>query len=172
MRGMRDKVVIVTGGSSGIGLAAAMGFAAAGGKVLITGRRAAPLDKAASLNTNVVGFVADVSLPADAERTIRRAVETWGRLDVLVNNAGAGGILPLAEATADRIADIFSVNVVGPSLLAAAALPHLAATNGAIINVSSTYGHTRRRRARPVATYTVVWLTLSLDPIDREGVAT
>jgi NAD(P)-dependent dehydrogenase (short-subunit alcohol dehydrogenase family) len=59
----------------------------------------------------------------------------------LVNNAGAGAILPLAEATADRIMDIFSVNVLGPSLLASAALPHLKKTRGTIINVSSTFGH-------------------------------
>jgi NAD(P)-dependent dehydrogenase (short-subunit alcohol dehydrogenase family) len=59
----------------------------------------------------------------------------------LVNNAGAGAILPLADATADRIRDIFSVNVLGPSLLASAALPHLSATRGTIVNVSSTFGH-------------------------------
>jgi NAD(P)-dependent dehydrogenase (short-subunit alcohol dehydrogenase family) len=145
MINMRDKVVIVTGGSSGIGLAAAMGFATAGAKVLITGRRAALLEEAAARNAHVVGLVADVSIAKDAERTIQTAVDAWGRLDVLVNNAGAGALLPLADATADRITDIFAVNVIGPSLLSAAALPHLAATKGTIINVSSTYGH------RPVA---------------------
>jgi NAD(P)-dependent dehydrogenase (short-subunit alcohol dehydrogenase family) len=51
-------------------------------------------------------------------------------VDALVNNAGAGAILPLADTTADRIKDIFSVNVLGPSLLAAAALPHLGAARG------------------------------------------
>jgi NAD(P)-dependent dehydrogenase (short-subunit alcohol dehydrogenase family) len=86
-------------------------------------------------------LVADVSVPQDAERTIQHAIETWGRLDILVNNAGAGAILPLADATADRIADIFAVNVIGPSLLSRAALPYLAAAKGAVINVSSTYGH-------------------------------
>ena len=74
-------------------------------------------------------------------RTVAKALDTWGRLDVLVNNAGAGAILPLADATADRITNIFAVNVLGPSLLAAAALPHLAAAKGTIINVSSTFGH-------------------------------
>ena len=60
---------------------------------------------------------------------------------MLVNNAGAGAILPLAEATAERIERIVAVNVLGPSLLATAALPHLAATRGTIVNVSSTFGH-------------------------------
>jgi NAD(P)-dependent dehydrogenase (short-subunit alcohol dehydrogenase family) len=138
---MKDKVVIVTGGSSGIGLAAARGFAAAGAKVLITARRAAPLGAVAAGDANLTGLVADVSKPADVERTIGAAVDRWGRLDVLVNNAGSGAILPLADATLARITDIFSVNVLGPSLLATAALPHLAKSKGAIVNVSSTYGH-------------------------------
>jgi NAD(P)-dependent dehydrogenase (short-subunit alcohol dehydrogenase family) len=138
---MKDKVVIVTGGSSGIGLAAARRFAASGAKVLITARRAAPLQAAAAGDPNITGLVADVSQPAEVERTVAHAVERWGRLDVLVNNAGAGAILPLGDATVGRITDIFSVNVVGPSLLATTALPHLTAAKGAIVNVSSTYGH-------------------------------
>jgi NAD(P)-dependent dehydrogenase (short-subunit alcohol dehydrogenase family) len=141
MTAMWNKVVIVTGGSSGIGLAAALGFAAAGAKVLVTGRRAGPLGEAASQNGNISSLVADVSIAKDAKRTIETAIDSWGRLDVLVNNAGAGALMPLADATVDRITDIFAVNVVGPSLLSAAALPHLAPAKGSIINVSSTYGH-------------------------------
>jgi NAD(P)-dependent dehydrogenase (short-subunit alcohol dehydrogenase family) len=135
------KVVVVTGGSSGIGRAAALRFAAQGAQVLINGRRAAAVEEAAAGHANIAGLVADVAAPADAARTIGRAIELWGRLDVLVNNAGDGALLPLTEATAERIEKIFAVNVVGPSLLAAAALPHLAATTGTIINVSSTFGH-------------------------------
>ncbi|MGV6876435.1 SDR family NAD(P)-dependent oxidoreductase [Pseudochelatococcus sp. B33] len=136
-----DKVIIVTGGSSGIGRAAALKFAEFGAKVVITGRRAAPLEETAGLHGNIVGVVANAATPDDAARTVAQAVDTWGRLDVLVNNAGAGAILALADATADRIGKILSVNVVGPSLLAAAALPHLSAVRGTIVNVSSTFGH-------------------------------
>ena len=136
-----DKVVIVTGGSSGIGRAAARRFAEAGARVIVTGRRAAPLEQAAADHPNIAAVVADAAAPADAARTVARAVEAHGRLDVLVNNAGAGAILPLAEATAERIEAILAVNLVGPSLLAAAALPYLAESRGAIVNVSSTYGH-------------------------------
>jgi NAD(P)-dependent dehydrogenase (short-subunit alcohol dehydrogenase family) len=128
MTAMNGKVVVVTGGSSGIGRAAALSFARQGASVIITGRRAAPLDEAAAE-------------PADAVRTVATAVEMWGHLDVLVNNAGAGAILPVAETTADRIRDIFAVNVLGPSLLTVAALPSLTATKGTIVNVSSTFGH-------------------------------
>lgn len=141
MYGLNDQVVIVTGGSSGIGRAAALSFAKQGAKVIITARRAAPLEEAAADHPNISGLVADAAEPDDAVRTIAKAVDTWGRLDVLVNNAGAGALLPLAEATADRIMKIFAVNVLGPSLLAAAALPYLAVAKGAIINVSSTFGH-------------------------------
>jgi NADPH:quinone reductase-like Zn-dependent oxidoreductase len=120
---LSEKVVIVTGGSSGIGRAAALGFARQGAKVLITARRAGPLDETVAEHANIVGLVADAAATADAVRAVAKAVDTWGRLDALVNNAGAGAILPLADATADRIMKIFAVNVLGPSLLAAAALP-------------------------------------------------
>jgi NAD(P)-dependent dehydrogenase (short-subunit alcohol dehydrogenase family) len=138
---LRDRVVVVTGGSSGIGRAAALGLARRGAKVLITARRAGPLHETIAEHPNIAGLVADAADPEDAARVIARAVDMWGRLDALVNNAGAGALLPLANASADRIRRIFDVNVVGPSLLAAAALPLLAATKGTIINVSSTFGH-------------------------------
>jgi NAD(P)-dependent dehydrogenase (short-subunit alcohol dehydrogenase family) len=139
---MQDqRVVIVTGGSSGIGRATAQRFAAQGDKVLITGRRPEPIHAAAAEHTNIVGLVADVSSPTDAARTIAEAIDRWGRVDALINNAGAGAILPLAEATVERITGIFSVNVIGPSLLASTALPHLEKSRGAIVNVSSTFGH-------------------------------
>jgi len=140
MSALTDKVVVITGGSSGIGHAAALDLARGGARVLVTGRRRARLDEAAVLHSNIEGLVADVAVPEDAARTIAAAIEKWGRLDVLVNNAGAGAILPLADATEAAIANIFAVNVVGPSLLTTAALPYLGAAKGAVINVSSTFG--------------------------------
>jgi NAD(P)-dependent dehydrogenase (short-subunit alcohol dehydrogenase family) len=133
-------VVIVTGGSSGIGRATALSFASKGARVLITGRRAASLTETAKNHSNIEMLVADIAEPEDGSRTIARAIELWGRLDVLINNAGAGAIMPLADVTARRIIDIFAVNVLGPSLLAKEALPYLRATKGSIINISSTYG--------------------------------
>jgi NAD(P)-dependent dehydrogenase (short-subunit alcohol dehydrogenase family) len=145
MTGLKDKVVIVTGGTSGIGRAAAIGFAEQGAKVIVTGRRAAPLKEVMGHHPCIAGLTADVSVPSDAARTISETLNAWGRVDILVNNAGAGAILPMGEATAKRIADILAVNVIGPSLLSAAALPYLAASKGAIVNVSSTFG------SKPVA---------------------
>lgn len=140
MSSLKEKVVIVTGGSSGIGRCAALQFATFGAHVLITGRRAARLNEAAKDHPNIEALVADTSQPEDASRTILRAIERWGGVDVLVNNAGAGSIMPLTEVTPQRIHDIFAVNVLGPSLLAKEALPYLKANQGSIINISSTYG--------------------------------
>jgi NAD(P)-dependent dehydrogenase (short-subunit alcohol dehydrogenase family) len=137
---LKESVVIITGGSSGIGRATALSFASRGARVLITGRRPASLDETAKNQPNIKTLVADTAEPEGGPRTIARAIELWGRLDVLVNNAGAGAIMQLAEVTARRILDIFAVNVLGPSLLAKEALPHLKETRGSIINISSTYG--------------------------------
>jgi NAD(P)-dependent dehydrogenase (short-subunit alcohol dehydrogenase family) len=138
---LKDKVAIVTGGSSGIGRAIALSLASQGAKVLITGRGAAALRLTADEHEDIASLVADVADPVDAERTIAKAIDTWGGLDILVNNAGAGALLPLRDATAERINMIFAANVTGPSLLAAAAVSHLEATKGVVVNISSTFGH-------------------------------
>src|SRR5690349_18826800 len=94
-----EKVVIITGGSSGIGRAAALRFANQGDKVLITGRRAGPVEQTVAEHKNIAGIVANTASAEDAKRTIATAVDNWGRVDALVNNAGAGAILPLSDAT-------------------------------------------------------------------------
>src|SRR4051794_21416837 len=76
-----DRIVIITGGSSGIGRAAARSFAEQGARVVITGRHAATLEEAAGTHPNIVGVVADAAVPDDAARTVAKAVDTWGRLD-------------------------------------------------------------------------------------------
>jgi NAD(P)-dependent dehydrogenase (short-subunit alcohol dehydrogenase family) len=141
MSAYENNVVIITGGSSGIGRAAALDFAGKGAYVLITGRRSGPLEAIARAHAKIESLVADTAKPEDAARTVGHALALWGRLDVLVNNAGAGSPMPLASATAERVSDIFAVNVLGPTLLAAQAIPHLEAAKGTIINVSSTFGH-------------------------------
>ncbi|MDF3085877.1 SDR family NAD(P)-dependent oxidoreductase [Burkholderia sola] len=141
MQSFDNKVVLITGGGAGIGLAAAVAFAREGARVVITGRREDALSAAARSAPGIDYVVADAGDPADAARTIDEAVALAGRLDVLVNNAGAGAILPLGSATFEAISAIFSVNTLGPSMLATAALPHLKAARGSIVNVSSTFGH-------------------------------
>ncbi|MCK9861220.1 glucose 1-dehydrogenase [Paenibacillus sp. ATY16] len=137
---LNDKVVIITGGGAGIGFAAAQMFAAKGAKVLITGRRAEVLEEITAKHPNIKGVVADASDPDSAADTVSAAIDLWGRIDIIINNAGAGGIMPLEHVSAQAITDIFAVNVLAPTLLAAAAIPHLEKTKGLIINMSSTFG--------------------------------
>jgi NAD(P)-dependent dehydrogenase (short-subunit alcohol dehydrogenase family) len=138
---LTDKVVIVTGAGSGIGRAAAQAFADAGAHVLGVGRRADALARTAVGYPGIVVHPADVTTPGAPQEVVDAATGRWGRLDVLVNNAGATTVMPLAETTAERIAELFALNVTAPSLLAHAALPHLRDAAGSIVNVSSTYGH-------------------------------
>lgn len=138
---MKNKAVIITGGSSGIGKSSALQFAEKGARVLITGRRRAPLEEVANIHENITAFVADSADPLSAELIVKEAISLWGQLDILVNNAGAGTFAPIESTTEKQIADVFSVNVVGASLLTAAAIPYLKETKGCIINVSSTIGH-------------------------------
>src|SRR5690606_2035893 len=107
----QSKVVLITGGGAGIGRAAAIQFAREGAQVVVSGRRVAPLQALAEDQTGIDFVVADIANPADAVRTVASVVGSFGRLDVVVNNAGAGAVLPLAQADAKRIDDIFSVNV-------------------------------------------------------------
>jgi NAD(P)-dependent dehydrogenase (short-subunit alcohol dehydrogenase family) len=136
-----DTVVLITGAGAGIGRAAALQFAQQGARVVVTGRREGQLQAVADAHPNIDFVVADVANPDDAQPTVDAVIEKWGALHTLVNNAGAGAILPLAQASAQQVAHIFDVNVVGPSLLATAALPHLKDSRGAIVNLSSTFGH-------------------------------
>lgn len=141
MQQLNGKVILITGGGAGIGRAAAHQFAALGARVVVTGRREAPLKALAAEQAGIDYVVADAASADDAAMTVQSVVGRWGRLDALVNNAGGGAILPLADADAGRVRDIFAINVIGPSLLARAALPHLKASRGAIVNISSTFGH-------------------------------
>ena len=135
------RVVIVTGAGSGIGRAAALAFARAGAHVLGVGRRQEALDTTACQHPGIAVFAADICADDAPDAVVQAAVDRWGGVDALVNNAGATAVMPLAEVTASRIGDLFRLNVTAPSLLARAALPHLLRTRGAIVNVSSTYGH-------------------------------
>ncbi|MFG2090662.1 MULTISPECIES: SDR family NAD(P)-dependent oxidoreductase [unclassified Spirillospora] len=136
-----DTAVIVTGAGSGIGRAAARLFAGAGAHVLGVGRREDALEATAADHPRIAVHPADLRTPETAQGVIDAAIARWGRLDVLVNNAGATKMMPLTETTAEGIAGLFDLNVTAPSLLAGAALPHLRDAEGTIVNVSSTYGH-------------------------------
>jgi hypothetical protein len=109
------------------------------------GRRADALAATAGQHPDIAAFPADLRADGAADAVVGAAVGRWGRIDVVVNNAGVTALMPLEGVSASRIAELLAINVTAPSLLASAALKHLRAVRGAIINVSSTFGH------RPVA---------------------
>ena len=111
---LTDKIAVVTGGTSGIGLATAKRFAAEGAHVFVTGRRQAELDKAvAEIGPAATGVRADASKLADLDRLYEQVKAQAGRVDVLFVNAGGGSMLPLGEITEEQYEDTFGRNVKG-----------------------------------------------------------
>jgi NAD(P)-dependent dehydrogenase (short-subunit alcohol dehydrogenase family) len=132
------QVVLVTGGSTGIGAAIALYFARAGAKVVITGRTQKTLEATAAQHASISALVADVARPADAKRTIDEVRSRHGRLDTLVNNAGVAEMVPLSKTDAEHVRRILDINVGGVVELTRLALPLLEASKGSIVNIAST----------------------------------
>jgi NAD(P)-dependent dehydrogenase (short-subunit alcohol dehydrogenase family) len=134
---LEGRVAVVTGGTSGIGLATAMAFAAEGAHVVVTGRRKPELDAAiAAIGTNATGIQADSSKPEDLDRLFEKVRAQKGRIDVLFANAGGGGMLPLGAITEEQYDDTFDRNVKGILFTVQKALPLLA--KGASVIVTSS----------------------------------
>ena len=138
-----EKVVLITGGTSGIGLETARMFMAAGAKVAIAGRSLQQGNRAmaelADFGTAAF-FSGDVSFVADCEKIVEKTLARFGRLDVLVNSAGAyleKAILDMSEAEFDHI---MAVNIKGTYFMSKAALQPLKRSKGCIVNVSSDAG--------------------------------
>jgi 3-oxoacyl-[acyl-carrier protein] reductase len=135
---LAGKIALVTGGSRGIGLATARALIARSASVAIIGTDQATLDSAANeLGASAVAIRADVRRYDDVERAVTSAVSRFGRLDVLVNNAGIGVYRPVAEMTVDEWTRTIETNVSGVFYCCHAALPHLKQSGGWIINISS-----------------------------------
>ena len=134
---LEGKIAVVTGGTSGIGLATAKLFAAEGAHVFVTGRRKAELDAAvAAIGANASGVQADSSKLADLDRLFATVKSQKGRIDVLFANAGGGTMLPLGAITEDQYDDTFGSNVKGVLFTVQKALPLL--SNGASVVVTSS----------------------------------
>ena len=139
MTSLTGKVAFVTGGSRGIGLAAAKALVSSGASVAITGTDQSRLDAAASaLGTKALGLRADVRKYEEVEAAISQTVSRFGGLDILVNNAGVGVFRPVSEMTVDEWHQIIDTNLSGVFYCCHAALPHLKTRGGGwIINISS-----------------------------------
>lgn len=133
-----ERIAVVTGGGSGIGLAIARRLSQEGARVVITGRRQAVLDEAvAALGSNASGIVADVSKASSLEALYDEVQRRFGRIDILVANAGGGDHAPLGQITEAQIDQQFSVNVKGVVLTLQGALPLLGSGSSVVIVGSS-----------------------------------
>ena len=135
---LKNKRVLVTGGSSGIGLALAHALIARGARVVITGRRRSVLDDALRSLDSATGVCADVGSPEGRAATLDQAIQTLGGLDILVNNAGGVRAGRLENTTEADIEQMVIVDLLAPVLLTRAALPALRASGDAmVVNVAS-----------------------------------
>jgi NAD(P)-dependent dehydrogenase (short-subunit alcohol dehydrogenase family) len=136
-----DRVVLITGGTRGVGLATARAFAQEGASVVVTGLDVARGREAAAMILRGTFMGGDVRVAADCERIVADTTQRLGRLDVLVNNAGVIYRDRTAEQTTEDEWDTtFATNVKGAFLMSRSALPALRATKGNIVSVASYTG--------------------------------
>jgi NAD(P)-dependent dehydrogenase (short-subunit alcohol dehydrogenase family) len=133
-----NKVALVTGGTSGIGLATAKRFAEEGATVYVTGRRQAELDKAVrEIGAGTVGVQGDISKLEDLDRLYAQIKREKGRLDILFANAGGGGFVKLGDITEQQVDKEFGTNVKGTLFSVQKALPLMQEGGSIILNASS-----------------------------------
>jgi NAD(P)-dependent dehydrogenase (short-subunit alcohol dehydrogenase family) len=140
-----NKVVLITGGTSGIGRVTAVAFAKEGAKVVVSGRRKAEGAETVTLVEKAGGqglFVqADVTDEEQVKKLVQTTVDHFGRLDIAFNNAGVEGVAPLTEATVAQYDQIFNINVKGVFLSLKYEIPAMLKNGGgAIVNTSSIAG--------------------------------
>lgn len=147
---MKEKVVMITGASKGLGKALTLAFAKEGAKLAICSRSAENLLKvkkaAESLGAEVLAVTADISLSRDVERFVAISEEVYGQIDVLINNASILGPSPmplLLDYPEEDFAEVLRVNAVSPFLVTRRVIPGMLERNeGSVINVTSEAGHT------------------------------
>ncbi len=144
---LKGKVALITGGGAGIGAATAALFCKEGARVLLVDRDPAGLKKCSRmLKSRATILVGDVADPGLATVAVKQAINDFGRLDILVNNAATRNYSAVADATPEEWRLLLEVNLIGAAGFCRAALPHLRkAKRGAIVNVSSCYAVTGRK---------------------------
>ncbi|AXT59890.1 SDR family oxidoreductase [Aquimarina sp. AD10] len=126
MKKLQDKVAVITGANSGIGLATAKLYLKEGAKVVLSGRRKEALDEVAKeLEGDFITVTADVSQASDNKKLIDEATAKYGKIDVLFLNAGIAPPIPTHEISEEHYDTLFNTNVKGPILATKEALPHI-----------------------------------------------
>lgn len=137
---LKDKIVVVTGGTAGIGLAIAIRAQEKGAKVIVTGRDKTKIEKAKNDKT-LFAFRCDVSDEKEVTGFYEEIKKQFGRIDVLVNNAGYGYFSEIDKVDTNKFEDVFATNVKGAMFMAREAAKIFKEQNsGAIVNISSTAG--------------------------------
>ncbi len=138
MKNFENKIVLITGGGTGIGKATAAAFVAEGAKVVISGRRQSVLEETTKeLGESANFIVGDVSKKGDPKRIIDEIIAKFGQLDILINGAGTGAMGPLSSTSDEDIENTYRTNVFGPLALIREAIPHLVNSKGNVINITS-----------------------------------
>lgn len=142
---MKDKVVIITGGSSGIGKALAIEFGSKGSKILITGRNKSELDSAvreiADKGITIIGFQSDVSIEDDNKRMAAAAIQHYGTIDILINNAGISMRALFDEVDLDVVKKVMDINFYGVLYATKYCLEEIKKNKGSVIGISSIAGY-------------------------------
>jgi 3-oxoacyl-[acyl-carrier protein] reductase len=142
---MGDVVALVTGGGSGIGRAIVLAYAREGADLAVLDRNEAAAlavaAEAAALGVRADAFACDVSRPEEVEQAVAAITAGFGRIDVLVNNAGIGTTSPVAEMPIEQWEEIIGINLTGPFLMTRAVVPGMIERgHGKVINMSSQLG--------------------------------
>jgi NAD(P)-dependent dehydrogenase (short-subunit alcohol dehydrogenase family) len=140
VRHMKDKVVIITGASSGIGKALAFECARMGAKLVLASRSGATAPELYKITPAILDVITDVTKEQDCEALIQKAVEKFGRIDVLINNAGISMRALFSEVSLDVIRTLMDTNFWGTVYCTKFALPYLLEAKGSIVGVSSIAG--------------------------------
>ena len=141
MNSFADKVVVITGGSSGIGKALAEAALARGAKVAVCGRNLGKMQMTFSSSPEVLCVQADVSREEDCNRFIAEVVARWGGVDVLLNNAGISMRALFEDADLKVIRELMDINFWGTVYCSKAALPHIIRSKGVVAGISSIAGY-------------------------------
>ena len=145
MNNLNGKTALITGGTKGIGYGIAESMMAEGMHVLITGRTQATVDDAVaalnkSENGKAIGIAADVRDYTTQVAAVEKVVTTWGKLDILIANAGVGHFAPIEQMTAQQWQDTIDINLTGVFHGIKAAIPALKASEGYFITIASLAG--------------------------------